>query len=478
MYGRLRGMKVTSLFAVAVCTAMTAAAGPPRAASFADFDRRARAGEELSVVFFGGSLTWSANASDPNRTGFRPLVAEWLRIKYPAARFRFHDAGLGGTGSMLGIFRLGRDVFPHEPDLVFLDFACNDEGGPTALAQSCCYESILRRLVVRGVPVVQMFFTFGFWARNIDAPETGHPQLAAYRKLAEAYSTGVGDVYRDGPLFRDLRAGKVSPENVWPFDDAHPGDLGYRYFAAAGIDGFERAVASNLVCRVPETPVFGDVKNVTRGDVGWEDQLLWALSETTDFVSIAESAEDTRITDDKDGFSPSALNIRGLEEGDGYTFLTVPDGWSRKPTYRTALWFDGLSSRWMDGVAVFAGTNRVPLEVRAKANLVGVFGEADEHALVCEVRADGEKLADFRGNHGAGAGRLFIWRQALLPGWERGETAVHSFAFDPLPSPDGTGEFRIGSICTATILPAAATAPPSADAIDLERIDHGREGPR
>ena len=204
-------MKVTSLFAVAVCTAMTAAAGPPRAASFADFDRRARAGEELSVVFFGGSLTWSANASDPNRTGFRPLVAEWLRIKYPAARFRFHDAGLGGTGSMLGIFRLGRDVFPHEPDLVFLDFACNDEGGPTALAQSCCYESILRRLVVRGVPVVQMFFTFGFWARNIDAPETGHPQLAAYRKLAEAYSTGVGDVYRDGPLFRDLRAGRFRP---------------------------------------------------------------------------------------------------------------------------------------------------------------------------------------------------------------------------------------------------------------------------
>ena len=65
---------------------------------------------------------------------------------------------------MLGIFRLGRDVFPHEPDLVFLDFACNGEGGP---------------------------------------------------------------------LFRDLRAGKVSPENVWPFDEAHPGDLGYRYFAAA-----------------------------------------------------------------------------------------------------------------------------------------------------------------------------------------------------------------------------------------------------
>ena len=417
-------MKATFLFVVVTLCAAVAAAKPPPAASFADFDRRAREGAELSVVFFGGSLTWSANASDPNRTGFRPLVAEWLRRKYPAARFRFHDAAIGGTGSTLGVFRLDRDVFAHEPDLVFLDFACNDGGGPEALAQSCCYESILRRLVGRGVPVVQMFFTFGFWARNLDAPETGHPQLAAYRKLAEAYSTGVGDVYRDGPLFRDLRAGKVSPENVWPFDDAHPGDLGYRYFAAAGIDGFERAVASNLVCRVPETPVFGDVADFSRRD----------------------AAE-----------------------------LPLSDGWSRKPTYRTSLWFDGLSSRWMDGVAVFAGTNRAPFEVRAKANLVGVFGEADEKALVCEVRADGEKLADFRGNHGAGAGRLFIWRQALLPGWERGETAEHSFAFDPIPSSDGSGEFRIGAICTATIRPAAVPAAAESPALDIDAIDHGRQ---
>ena len=445
-----------------LASSLAAAAEPPRAASFADFDRRARAGEELSVVFFGGSLTWSANASDPNRTGFRPLVAEHLRRKYPAAHFRFHDAGLGGTGSMLGIFRLGRDVFPHEPDLVFLDFACNDEGGPTALAQSCCYESILRRLVVRGVPVVQMFFTFGFWARDLDAPGTGHPQLAAYRKLADAYSTGVGDVYRDGPLFRDLRAGKVSPENVWPFDEAHPGDLGYRYFAAAGIEGFERAVASNLVCRAPERPVFGDVADVTRRNFAWSEKPH------AEFAELAERVVRAR--------SPSApdLDLSFVDNCEHLGFVNNSPAWTLQPTYRTSLWFDGLSSRWMDGVAVFAGTNRAPLEVRAKANLVGVFGEADEKALVCEVRADGEKLADFRGNHGAGAGRLFIWRQALLPGWERGETAEHSFAFDPFPTPDGAGEFHVGAICTATILPAAATAPPAADAIDLETIDHGR----
>ena len=459
-------MKASSLFAAVVAGAALAAAAaePPPAASFADFDRRARAGEELSVVFFGGSLTWSANASDPNRTGFRPLVAEHLRAKYPAAHFRFHDAGLGGTGSMLGIFRLGRDVFAHEPDLVFLDFACNDEGGPTALAQSCCYESILRRLVGRGVPVVQMFFTFRFWAEDFANPGAGHFRAAAYRTLAEAYSTGVGDVYRDGPLFRDLRAGTVSLDEIWPFDVAHPGDLGYRYFAAAGIEGFERAVASNLVCRVPERPVFGDVSDVTRRDFPWSEN------------NHAESAENAESIGRARSESAPDLDLSFVDNGERLGLVNNSPAWAVKPSYRTSLWFDGLSSRWMDGVAVFAGTNRAPFEVRAKANLVGVFGEADEKALICEVRADGEKLADFRGNHGAGAGRLFIWRQALLPGWERGETAEHSFAFDPVPSADGSGEFHIGAICTATILPAAAAAPPAAAAIDLETIDHGREG--
>ena len=38
------------------------------AASFAEFDARARAGENLTVAYFGCSLMWSANASEPIET--------------------------------------------------------------------------------------------------------------------------------------------------------------------------------------------------------------------------------------------------------------------------------------------------------------------------------------------------------------------------------------------------------------------------
>jgi len=42
----------------------------------------------LSVVFFGTSLTWGANASDPQQTSYRPDLARRLAAAYPRARFQ------------------------------------------------------------------------------------------------------------------------------------------------------------------------------------------------------------------------------------------------------------------------------------------------------------------------------------------------------------------------------------------------------
>ena len=129
--------------AMTMCAGGTGVAG----ASFGAFHRRAQAGERLSVVFFGASLTWGANASDPNLTSYRARTADRLRAEYPEARFRFWDAAIGGTSSQLGIFRLERDVLRRKPDLVFVDFSANDDiysADPERLAS---YEAIVRRLV-------------------------------------------------------------------------------------------------------------------------------------------------------------------------------------------------------------------------------------------------------------------------------------------------------------------------------------------
>ena len=420
-------MKKFILFVVALCAACAcsiafAAKVAPVCASFAAFDAKAKAGENLTVAFFGGSLTWSANATEPNRTGFRGLMADYLTTKYPAAHFTFVDASIGGTGSNLGMFRLERDVLSKKPDLVFLDFACNDGGEHTKLAPTCCYEYLVREMVSRGVAVQQMLFTFRDWTKPGAVPSKVHPRRDVYWKIARAYNTPVGDVY-ETPLWKKLNRGEIPVEKIWPIDGGHPDDVGYRMFADAAIAGFEKAVAEGAVCRVPAKPVFGTVTDVSR------------------------------------------LDLAGR---------ALPKGWTRKLTYRTSLWYDGLSSRWMDDVAAFSGTTRSPLKVTAKANFCGMFGEADENALKADLLVDGRKVTTFNACHGAGKGRLFIWRKTELDDWAKG-AREHEFSLDPIPSDNPKGEFRVGAICTATIVPSVAEGAATANAaLDMDKLDHAR----
>ena len=388
-------------------------------ADFAAFDRRATKGEILNVVFFGGSLTYSANASDPGTTGVRGLMADYLRERYPLARFRFHDAAIGGTGSLLGAFRLERDVLSHHPDLVFLDFLCNDGTDETNLDATCAYEYILRELIGRGIPVEQMFFTFKFWAGKDFDPVKSLPRRNFYRRLAEAYGTPSGDVQLE-TLGRDLASGKTTLDEVWPLDDAHPCDFGYRYFFEAVKAGYERGVAQKAVCRLPEKPVYGTMRDVRR----------------------------TRIVDG------------GL-----------PEGWTRQLTFRTSMWYDGLSSRWMGDVAV-ATPKSAPLAFDATCNFVGFFGEGDENGLSFELADGNGTLETFKSS--PGPGRLFFFRRHLMPEWEKGAKA-RRFAVRPVSAEKG--ELRIESVLTAILVP---TDPSAADAAGrkskdgVEALDHAR----
>ena len=234
---------------------------------------------------------------------------------------------------------------------------------------------------------------------------------------------------------------------MWPIDGGHPADLGYRYFAEAGIAGFERAVREGTVCRVPEKPVFGTVADVQRLDLS-RNHLRQGY-----------------------GGQEERKERKGIC-GNGFVADANPNSWHKALTYRTSLWYDGLSSRWMDDVLVFSGTNRAPVVVAAAGNALGVFGEADENALTAAILCDGEKIADFNAYHNAGKGRLFFWRDVLLKDYAKGESAAHQWIVDPVP--DGKGEFRIGAICTATIKPEAEFAGDAGSDFDISAIDHAR----
>jgi hypothetical protein len=69
-------------------------------------------GDTLRVAYLGGSIT-QAN-------GWRVKSLDGLKTRFPELNWVDINAGLGGTGSNLEVFRLRKEVLDHAPDLLFV----------------------------------------------------------------------------------------------------------------------------------------------------------------------------------------------------------------------------------------------------------------------------------------------------------------------------------------------------------------------
>ena len=107
-----------------------------------DFDNSwvAFAGKKKgTVAFIGGSIT--------EMNGYRVMVEEDLRRRFPGTDFTFVNAGISSTCSTTGAHRLARDVLSTQPDLLFVEFAVNDDQDASHAERECRrgMEGILRQ---------------------------------------------------------------------------------------------------------------------------------------------------------------------------------------------------------------------------------------------------------------------------------------------------------------------------------------------
>ena len=373
--------------------------------TLADFAARAENREPLNVVFFGGSLTFGANASDPETTSYRGLMARWLREKYPRTPITFHDAAIGGTGSQLGMFRLERDVLRHKPDLVFLDFTVNDGAEETDVQSLAAYERIVSELLASDAAVMPVLMLFKWHAEKPD--DARPPRHEAHLKLADSYGLPVANVLDSIRL--KVKA-DTKPADIWNMGDgAHPGDEGYQLFFEAVRDAFNVAVEPKPAAVLPFKPLYGDL---------YPKRTRHLLTDA------------------------------------------LPEGWQRQKTWRTALWYDGMASRWMGDVAI-ATKESAPLEMEFEGSMVGFFGERNGLTPSIKVWIDGEPIqAPKNGGEGAiwkidttrfappkkGSGNLFIW-QALAKDLPDGK---HKLRIEPVwEGADKDAALRIESVCSA-----------------------------
>ncbi len=372
--------------------------------SFSDLARRAEAGESLTVVFLGGSLTWGANGTDPERTSYRAHIARRLAARWPKAHWNCVDSAIGGTGSRLGIFRFARDVARHKPDLVFLDHTVNDGGpgqsDPDRLA-SC--EAVVRSCVADlQVPTVFMVLAAGDMVHgDIDT----QPIRAAHLAIAKAYSLPAGDAVK--LISSRIASGALQHAAIWdnPKDGCHPGNLGYALYAEAGWAALEQAVAAGTRCAAPAQMLHADTyRTVAR-------------------VPLA-------------GLAP------------------LPAGWKAGAPARISAWHDCLMSRWLDSVAVAerapGATEPAAWELRFRGATVMLFGECTVTSGKLRVLIDGKPSLEFKDgilDCRSGAGGTYKLDPTLATGLD--QTVEHILRLEPFDDRAGLAEWRIESVCVA-----------------------------
>lgn len=182
-----------------------------------------KAGRDVKIVFIGGPIT--AGGGD---SGFPTLVARWLRIQHPGRQVRLVNAGFIDGGSALGAARYERDVLPHAPDLLFVEFAVDDTGRDDRRRH-------VERLVHKAWtsnPAMDIIFLYALDQAHQDDYRAGKlpPAAALHERVAEHY--GVPSIAMGLDLLARLDAGKARWAEQF-YDGSRPTPAGYAAYADA-----------------------------------------------------------------------------------------------------------------------------------------------------------------------------------------------------------------------------------------------------
>ncbi len=205
----------------------------------------------LTIGFLGGSIT------DP-RPGYNwpePVIG-WFAHRFPGVRLRIENAAIGATGSDLAVFRAQRDIIDRHCDLVFMEYAVNDQGAP-AERRMRAREGLIRKLLAGVGRDVVLVHTFCQDMYDDMIAERMPASIAAFEDLGQHYE--LPSVWVGLHALREVRAGRMRWEE-WLPDGLHPQARGSLSYAQSVIAYLEEAVSATpgdevMRCGDPQPPL-------------------------------------------------------------------------------------------------------------------------------------------------------------------------------------------------------------------------------
>lgn len=324
------------------------------------FIRRAKAGEDVTVAFIGGSITQGAGAIPLQTMCYAKQTADGLRQRF-GENVRYIKAGVGGTPSETGLMRYDRDITRDgkvQPDLVVVEFAVNDAGDET---EGVFYESLIRHILKGpGSPAVIMLFAVfaDDWNLKRRLAPIGYRHQLPMVDVLEAVSPQFGSP-----------EGRVITKRQYFCDVYHPNNLGHRIMADCLLYLIDR-----LEKQQPEKEPEGYIPPFYGAD--YENLLLMDRAQTYDGATVTPGSF-TGTDED--------LQLVPLDD-DTHNTPMFPNNWMKE-----------------------AGEEPFVLEIRCRKLVLEFKDSGAENVGKALVTIDGEKA------------RVFDPREA---GWTHCHTAV------------------------------------------------------
>lgn len=295
--------------------------------------KKAGEGNDITVAYIGGSITQGVSGGDNGC--YAKLVTNWFESTFSNSKINYVRAGIGATGSYIGVHRADRDVISQKPDIVFVEFSVNDTTENTRRDVDS-YDSLLRKLWnSESKPAV---VCIGMTQENGTSVQNYHYDVAKNYDLPFiSYRNAILDVIKNGHIkWKD-----ISDDNI------HPNAAGHK-------------VLSELIIH-----------------------YLESVNSSKDDISGDESDFSSAYT--KDHYSEASLitpaNFEAFDETGN--FKCIPDAT-----------FGNFTGYWLlRKQGGFNGAKLVFKDVEAK-NFGLLFGKTTKAGTVLDVYVDGELAAN------------------------------------------------------------------------------------
>lgn len=185
----------------------------------------------ITIGFIGGSITDSREA---NR--WPEHVTSWFVENYPNVRVCVENAAIGATGSDLAVFRAERDLINRKCDLVFIEFAVNDNDVPSEKRMRT-REGLIRKLLAEEDRDLVLVYTYQQTMYNDMMSGNVPTSVSDFEELGEHY--GIGSVWMALYALEEVKKGRMRWEE-WLPDGLHPENRGSLSYAQSVVKYLEK----------------------------------------------------------------------------------------------------------------------------------------------------------------------------------------------------------------------------------------------